>query len=206
MLRVDNLQAGQLPPITFEVANGECLVIEGPSGAGKTRLLRALADLDPAPGQIFLEGAERREMKATAWRRLFRYQSAEPAWWTDTARGSLGAAATGSTRIDRLLTSLGLDQAMLDRPLATLSTGERLRLALVRSLADEPQVIALDEPTAALDAGSAALVEELIRYQKLAGRIVILVSHDEALRNRLADARLMLPAPRSVPQTAGAGA
>ena len=64
MLRVEHLQAGTLPPLTFEVAAGECLAIEGPSGAGKTLLLRAIADLDPAPGQVFLNGAERNEMPA----------------------------------------------------------------------------------------------------------------------------------------------
>jgi ABC-type iron transport system FetAB ATPase subunit len=79
VLRVEHLQAATLPPLTFEVAAGECLAIEGPSGAGKTLLLRAIADLDPAPGQVFLSGAERNEMPAPVWRRSVRYCAAEPA-------------------------------------------------------------------------------------------------------------------------------
>jgi ABC-type multidrug transport system ATPase subunit len=190
VLRVEHLQAGALPPLTFEVAAGACLAVEGPSGAGKTRLLRAIADLDPAQGQVFLSGAERHEMPAPQWRRLVRYCAAEPAWWSDTPRDAF-AGATAS-RIDRLLHSLGLESAVLDQTVASVSTGERQRLAFARALLDEPQVLLLDEPTAALDPQSAALAEELIRYQMLAGRCAILVSHDRGQIERLAHARLLL--------------
>ncbi len=190
MLRVEHLQAGMLPPLTFEVAAGECLAVEGPSGAGKTLLLRAIADLDPATGQVFVNGAERNEMPAPQWRRHVRYCAAEPAWWSDTPRDAFKGAPAG--RAERLLRSLGLDAAVLDRTVAALSTGERQRLALARALLDEPQVLLLDEPTAALDPQSAAHVEELIKYQTLAGRSAVLVSHDRGQIERLAHARLLL--------------
>ncbi len=64
MLRVERLQVAGLPPLSFEVADGECLAIEGASGAGKTLLLRAIADLDPAAGDVVVDGEERREMPA----------------------------------------------------------------------------------------------------------------------------------------------
>lgn len=191
MLSVEQLKVGALPPLTFEVASGECLAVEGPSGAGKTRLLRAIADLDDAPGQIFLEGAERNEMTAPQWRERVRYCAAEPAWWTDTPRGAF-PANIDATRLERVLAAMGLEPEVLDRSIAVLSTGERQRLALARALADEPQVLLLDEPTAALDPQAAALVEELIKYQMLAGRSVILVSHDHDQIERLAHARLQL--------------
>lgn len=200
MLRVEHLQAGTLPPLTFEVAAGECLAVEGPSGAGKTRLLRAIADLDPAPGQVFLNGAERNEMPAPRWRRHVRYCAAEPAWWIDTPREGFADAPSG--RVQRLLHSLGLDSTVLDRTVAALSTGERQRLALARALIDEPQVLLLDEPTAALDPQSGALVEELIRYQTLAGRSAILVSHDRGQIERLAHARLPLSKPEAASRPA----
>jgi UDP-glucose/iron transport system ATP-binding protein len=189
LLRVEHLQIGELPPLTFEVPASECLAIEGPSGVGKTRLLRAIADLEPARGQVFLDGAERSEVPAPEWRRHVRYCAAEPAWWTETARG----AFTPGARLERLLHSLGLTYDVLDRPIALLSTGERQRLALARALIDEPKTLLLDEPTTALDAQAAALVEELIKFQLLSGRSVILVSHDASQIDRLAHARLLLP-------------
>lgn len=192
MLRIEHLRIGERAPLTFEVADGECLAVEGPSGAGKTRLLRAIADLDPAPGQVFLDGAERNEMSSTAWRRQVRFCQAEPAWWTETPRGAFPREAA-TERIDRLLHSLGLDAIVLDRPVAILSTGERQRLALARALIDEPNVLLLDEPTTALDGQASALVEELIKYHVLSGRSVILVSHDRHQIERIAHARLLLP-------------
>jgi ABC-type multidrug transport system ATPase subunit len=188
VLRIDYLSVPGLPALSFEVAAQECLAVEGPSGSGKTRLLRAIADLDPSEGYIFLEGIERRELAGPAWRRRVRYASAEPAWWEATARRHF----TPTVRLDRLMSALALDPALLDRPLAELSTGERQRLGLIRALADDPQVLLLDEPTSALDAATTALVEELIKFQLLAGKVIILVSHDGAQIERLAHGRLLL--------------
>lgn len=201
VLRIENLRAGDLPPLSFKLADGECLAVEGPSGAGKSRLLRAIADLDPATGQVFLDGAERREMSGYAWRSLVRYVSAEPAWWTDTAREAIPAAVP-QDRIRRLCDALGLDATILDHPLIQTSTGERQRMALMRALVDEPRALLLDEPTAALDAGTAALVEELVRYQLLSGRLVLLVTHDAAMSDRLSTVRLELAPPRPSPRRA----
>jgi UDP-glucose/iron transport system ATP-binding protein len=200
MLRIDYLQVDGLPALSFEVAAGECLAVEGPSGSGKTRLLRAVADLDPADGYVFLEGVERREISAPAWRRRVRYASAEPAWWAATARGHFSPTA----KLDRLLSALALDPGLLDRPIAELSTGERQRFGLIRAMADEPPVLLLDEPTSALDAEATALAEELIKFQLLAGRIVILVSHDAAQIERLAHGRLQLAGDSAAQRSAAA--
>lgn len=196
MLRVEALKADPLPPLTFVVADGECLAVEGPSGSGKTRLLRAIADLDEAPGRVFVDGAERSDMLAANWRRHVRFASAEPAWWTPTARGAFPLASPEvSARLDRLLTAMAIKPVLLDQPLSALSTGERHRLALARALIDEPRVLLLDEPTSGLDAQSGALVEELIRFQLLAGRTVVLATHDQGQIGRLAHARLQLAKP-----------
>jgi len=208
LLRIDNLKVGDLPVLTFAVADGECLAVEAPSGGGKTRLIRAIADLDPSEGQIFLDGAERREMTGPAWRRLVRYVAAEPGWWTETPRGAFPAEDVAARRIARLLPALGLSTELLDRPIALLSTGERQRLALARALIDAPRVLLLDEPTAALDPVSSGLVVEEIRYQMLSGVSVILVSHDAAEVERLAHARLQLAPirPGATGETAAANA
>lgn len=199
MLRIDALKVDPLPPLSFTVANGECLAIEGPSGTGKTRLLRAIADLDAASGHVFFNGAERHEIPAPTWRKRVRYASSEPAWWTTTARQALdGVTRDWQTKADRMLGALALSTRALDAPLTELSTGERQRLALVRAFVDEPDVLLLDEPTTGLDPQTAALVEELIRFQLLAGRSVVFASHDQAQINRLADARLQLAKPLPV--------
>lgn len=196
MLRVDRLKAEPLPPLSFSVPDGECLAVEGPSGTGKTRLLRALADLDDCPGLVFVDGVERGEVRAPKWRKLVRYASAEPSWWTDTARAAFELNTKGaSDRLGRLLSSVGLEPKILDRALPELSTGERQRLALVRALLDEPRVLLLDEPATALDPQSAAMVEELIKFQLLAGRSVVLASHDQGQITRLSHARLQLAKP-----------
>ena len=188
MLRIDYLALPGLPALSFQIAARECLAVEGPSGCGKTRLLRAIADLDPSAGYVFLEGVERREVPAPEWRRRVRYAAAEAAWWSATAREHVPP----TSKLHRLLAALALDPALLDRPIAELSTGERQRLGLIRAIADEPQVLLLDEPTSALDAQTAALAEELIKFQMLAGRTLVLVSHDAAQVARLAHARLRL--------------
>ena len=205
MLRVDTLRLAPLPPLSFEVAGGECLAVEGASGSGKTRLLRAIADLDPVEGLIFLDGAERGEVPAPHWRSLVRYVAAEPGWWSDTPRACFNPGAIDGGRLDRQLEHVGLTRAHLDRDIGVLSTGERSRLAFVRALQGEPKVLLLDEPTAALDPGSAALIEEQIRFQLYAGRIVVLSTHDAGLAQRLSHTRLKLPKPRAA-LADGAGA
>jgi putative ABC transport system ATP-binding protein len=77
-----------------------------------------------------------------------------------------------------------------------MSTGERLRLALVRALMVRPKVLLLDEPTAALDAASAAAVESLISSRMQAGVAVLWVTHDEAQAKRIARRRLVVEAGR----------
>lgn len=196
MLRVDHLSIGTIPPLSFTVADGECLAVVGPSGSGKSRLMRAIADLDPAPGHVFADGLERREMSGPEWRRIVRYVAAEPQWWTDTARAALPDQHLD--RAIRLISGLGLSPHLLDQPIMQLSTGERQRLALARALADEPKVLLFDEPTSALDQTSAALVEELIRYLALSGRTVLIASHDLGLVRRLAQSELQL-APHAPP-------
>ena len=77
-----------------------------------------------------------------------------------------------------------------------MSTGERLRLALVRALMMRPKVLLLDEPTAALDSASGAAVESLISYYMQTGVAVLWVTHDEMQAKRIARRRLVVEAGR----------
>ena len=188
MLRIESLEVYGLEPVSFEVAKGECVAVQGPSGSGKTVLLRALADLDPAQGEIFLDGAERNSISGPEWRKMVRYAAAEPGWWGETPREHFA----GGEGLEKRVTALGLKGEQLDQSLARLSTGERQRMALVRAVYDEPSVLLLDEPTGALDAKATAQTEKLIKQHLKAGHAVILVSHDPKQVKRLADRKLTI--------------
>ncbi|MBZ0214990.1 MAG: ATP-binding cassette domain-containing protein, partial [Fimbriimonadaceae bacterium] len=85
MFKVEGLRPVLFGPYDFSLAPGECLVVTGPSGSGKSLLLRALADLDPSTGTVSLDNIDRNSMPASRWRRKVRYVAAEPGWWRETA-------------------------------------------------------------------------------------------------------------------------
>jgi ABC-type iron transport system FetAB ATPase subunit len=171
-------------PFSFDLHAGECVAIQGPSGAGKSVLLRMLADLDPHEGEVLLDGRAADAMPAPEWRSRVVYQAAEPAWWEATAGQHFRAAERGF--VDGALTALGLAPAVLDTEVERLSTGERQRLALVRSLAVQPAVLLLDEPTAALDPGAVARAEALLRSRLGDGLALLIVTHSAEQAKRLA--------------------
>jgi ABC-type multidrug transport system ATPase subunit len=87
---------------------------------------------------------------------------------------------------------LGLDATLLDAAPDRLSTGERQRMAFLRAIEDNPQVLLLDEPTSALDPVSVRAVEEIVRERMQAGCAVVLTSHDPEQVERLADDVMVL--------------
>ena len=173
---------------SFSLSAGECIVIQGPSGGGKTLLLRAIADLDPNEGRVSLGGQDRATMSGPEWRRLVGYLPAEPGWWADTVGEHFADWATALA----LAKDLGFTADPKDWPIARLSTGERLRLALVRALTVVPKVLLLDEPTAALDPASVHAVETLIAAKIDKGFSVLWVTHDEEQARRMAVRRLFV--------------
>jgi putative ABC transport system ATP-binding protein len=190
LLQVRDLQTNILKPASFGLAAGECVAVKGPSGAGKTLLLRAIADLDPNQGLVSLEGRDRSTIPAPEWRRLVGYVPAEPGWWAETVGEHFG----DWTAVSLFLTKLGFSEEAKSWPIARLSTGERLRLALARALIIRPKVLLLDEPTAALDAASVAVVESLIATRIQAGLAVLWVTHDAGQADRIARRQLVIEA------------
>ena len=87
---------------------------------------------------------------------------------------------------------LGLAPALLTQTVATASTGERQRLALIRTLLLEPRVLLLDEPTSGLDEDAAARVEAVLGERLAAGVAVLLVTHDGRLAERMGHRRLRI--------------
>lgn len=181
LLHIANLDCGSVRDVSFALAAKECVAIVGPSGSGKSRLLRAIADLDPHDGTMFLLGEASTSMSAHRWRQRVGYLPAESAWWADTVAEHMAQPAVD----DREL--LGLPADVMEWQVSRLSSGERQRLALLRLLSVQPEVLLLDEPTANLDAGSAERVEQLLRSRQQAGAGLIWVSHDEEQIRRVAD-------------------
>ncbi|MEI2418091.1 ATP-binding cassette domain-containing protein [Orrella sp. JC864] len=175
-------------PYDLSVPPGACAAVQGASGAGKSRLLRMIADLDPHEGQASLGDQDRAGMSAVRWRRHVTYVAAEPAWWGETVREHLRDAA----RAARVLPQLGLPDSVLDAPVARLSTGERQRLALARALHADVRFLLLDEPTSALDAENAARMEQALLQLKAEGVGLVLVTHQAPQAQRLADQRYVL--------------
>ena len=165
-------------------------MIAGRSGAGKSRLLRMIADLDPHEGDAWLGEHSRAGMQASRWRRHVTYVPAEPAWWADTVREHL----RDPRRAEALLPRLGLTADKLDAPVAQLSTGERQRLALARALHEDVRFLLLDEPTSALDAENAERLDDTILQLKQEGIGFVVVTHNAAQAARLADRRYVLSA------------
>ncbi len=188
MLSVRALCRPGLRPVSFDLADGECLFVRGKSGSGKTLLLRAIADLDPNTGALALDGNSREDMAAPLWRRRVSYLATEPGWWADR----LGDHFPNWEEVRGYLDPLGLPEDCRDARIATLSTGERQRLALIRTLLLEPRVLLLDEPTSGLDAATAGAVESLILARLGLGTGIIWVTHDDAQARRIARAGLVV--------------
>ena len=183
-LRLAGLRSALAGPFDFAVAAGECIAVAGPSGSGKSLLLRMIADLDPNDGTVALDGRDRGTFNAPAWRHRVLYCAAEPGWWHDTVAPHF---APGPNRdlARALMPRLGLQAALFDSLVVRLSTGERQRLALIRALVLDPPVLLLDEPTGALDQDSTAQVETLLRERLEAGTAILLVTHSPEQAGRL---------------------
>ncbi len=158
----------------------------GPSGSGKTLLLRAIADLDPSEGNVSLGDENKESVAAPEWRRRISYVAAEPGWWAATPADHFGDWSAAHALAEALLLSPDIGAA----PVAQLSTGERLRLALMRALVGAPRFLLLDEPTGALDAAATEVVERILRQRMADGIGIVLVSHDSGQAARLADSVL----------------
>lgn len=182
MLSVRDLHRPGLVDASFDLADGECIAIRGPSGAGKTLLLRAIADLDPNEGSVTLDGRSRAETPAPQWRRAVTYLPAEPGWWAET----VGAHFPDWPGAAPLVDALGLSRDARDWPIERLSTGERQRFALIRALLLHPRVLLLDEPTSGLDPAATAAVEGQVGAQLAAGVGAVWVTHDAAQAARVA--------------------
>ncbi|SCX73635.1 ABC-type lipoprotein export system, ATPase component [Variovorax sp. EL159] len=186
-LRIRQLRTRTGGLIDLDVAAGECICILGKSGSGKSVFLRLIADMDPGEGAVALDGVDRNAGSGPEWRRRVIYQAAEPAWWAPTAAGHFPEGVDGP--LAGWLADVGLSGDLLATEIARLSTGERQRMALLRSLARKPAVLLLDEPTASLDAKTTLEVEALLSRQLEAGLTILMVTHSQEQADRMGHRR-----------------
>ncbi len=190
---------------SFAVSRGEILAIVGPSGSGKSSLLRLLNRLDePTAGTVYVDGADYRGIAPRELRRRVGMVMQRPYLFPGTVAENLrfGPRQRGETlaqaRLEELLAGVGLP-GYATRSVANLSGGEAQRVSFARALANVPEVLLLDEPTSALDEDSKRDVEALIaRINDTRGIPCVLVTHDMAQAARLARRALLLEAGRIV--------
>jgi putative ABC transport system ATP-binding protein len=206
-----------LDGVSFSVAPGAVFTVLGPSGGGKSTLLRCINRLsEPSAGRVLLDGVPAADLPVQELRRrvgmVFQTAALFPGTVLDnvlygprlrlegeragalkTASGSPGSAVTAHEQASGLLRRVGLPAAFCDKPAHELSGGEAQRVSLARALANEPEVLLLDEPTAALDPTAGRLIEDLLLQLAAETDLTfVFVTHNLAQARRIGDHGLLL--------------
>ncbi len=177
--------------IDLTVESGDFVVIRGPSGSGKSSLLRLLNRLqEPTSGTILVDGSSIADLEVTRLRRRIGYVQQTPVIIDGTVRDNLqlpftfkiasNIVAPDDDTLRCKLDAYLLQDVVLDEIASNLSVGQKQRLALIRVLLVSPEILLCDEPTSALDVQSRDVVErELERVNMEHGTSIVLVTHVE---------------------------
>ena len=198
----------QLPVLrnaSFQVTAGECVVLDGPSGTGKSTLLKMLyGNYRADSGQILVQTASGIEdLVAIHPHRMLQIRRDTVGFvsqflrviprvstWDvvcEPLRRQGADESIVAERARQLLQRLNLPQSLWSLAPATFSGGEQQRVNIARSLMVEYPILLLDEPTASLDAANREVVARLIEEARQRGAAVVGIFHDDGLRSRLAD-------------------
>ena len=197
-----------LTDTTFDVARGELVALMGPSGVGKTTLLRVIAgletfdsgivqvdDLALCPGNGHSPNALHRLRTKVGlvfqFHHLFEHLSVLKNVWLAPVYARGVARRQAKRRARELLASLGVAHRAAALP-RELSGGEAQRVAIARALAVDPPLLLMDEPTASLDADRRTELRDLLRGLAREGRTLVVATHDQEFARRCATRVLRL--------------
>ena len=172
--------AGRLGPTDLAIPSGAMVALIGPNGSGKTSLLRALAGIELSDGEIRIGGEDLLSSAPARRSRLLSFlpASRDLAWPIPVSDLiALGLPAGQRSVAEDLLDLLEL-RPLASRPVNQLSTGERARVLLARSLAGRPRLLLLDEPLSNLDPYWVLRTLEIVRSAVLAGACALVSLHD----------------------------
>ena len=192
--------------LTFEA--GKVSVVEGPNGSGKTTLLGILAQLArPTRGRVLYGDIDGLRAGAIVRGRIGVLAHAAMIYPDLTGRenlelfASLYEVRSAKKRVDALVDRFDLGR-FVDRPARTYSRGQLQRASLARAIVHSPKLLLLDEPSTGLDQRSVERLVATIETERDAGTILVLVTHDPALADRVGDVRFELDRGRVVTRTA----
>ena len=171
---------GRLAPTDLTLAAGQLVALVGPNGGGKTSLLRALAGVEEAVGEVRIDGEPVATLGEARRRRLLSLLPASrEIGWPIAARDviALGLAPRDEGRIAELIALFELDD-LADRAIDRLSTGERTRVLLARALAARPRLVMLDEPLANLEPYWVLRLGQILSAVARDGALVMVALHD----------------------------
>ena len=192
-----NLEIGTvkiLKDISFTVQKKEIIALLGPSGSGKSSLLKSINMLNtPSCGQIKYHNNDIQEISPMALRKKIGYVLQKPTLFGNDVMENLKypyelhQKVFDINLVEFYLKKVNLKPDILEKKPNELSGGEQQRISLVRTLLLEPEIILLDEVTSALDEDNTLLIEELIKYENENNELtVIFISHNNEQAKRLA--------------------
>ena len=180
-----------LDKVNFKIEKGEIFGLLGPSGAGKTTLIKILTgQLHPAEGKALLLGKASVKLKGNDYKKIGimmdNFGLYERLNCYDNLKFYTMINGIGTERIDEVLDKVGLKDAR-KTSVSNLSKGMRSRLLLARGILNRPEILFLDEPTSGLDPMTTAEIHKLILEEKEKGTTIFLTTHNMAEAEKLCD-------------------